>query len=177
MKRLWNRLYGADRRHPQPHMQAGVVRHLRGVLRALVFINHIEVVGAVFVICLGSALLYVLQLIVRPLDAVAHHGSADQANHGGHSPSTAIADRIARSAASNGAHQGARTRFGRLHQHGFTGAHLARHGNLLHDRRARNYPGQNVHGRCRHRRHGSCSCREGNKCSNKCGFHLQPSFN
>ena len=89
-------------------MQAGVVRHLRGVLRTLVFIDHIEIVGAVFVIGLGAALLHVLQLIVWPFDAVAHHGPANQADHGGHSPPTAIANRIACSSARNGAHQGTR---------------------------------------------------------------------
>ncbi|MCY1552486.1 hypothetical protein D9M68_888830 [compost metagenome] len=102
-----------------------------------VFIDHVVGHGAVFVERLRAALAVGLGVeLARAFDAVAQNRAADQADHGGRGTASAIADRIACGAAGDAAEQGACARFLALVSHALVAAHLARHGHLLHHRRA-----------------------------------------
>ena len=164
--------HGTHRRHVQAHIQPRIVGHLRRVLRVLVFIDHVVIAGAVFVIRLGGALLDVLQLVVGAFNVVANHRAAHQTNQRGGSPAAAVANRIAGSASGQRTHQRARTGLGCLCHHGLVVAHLTRHGHLLHHRRAGNHPRQNVHRRCRYGRQGGCGDGRADDCFNAYVFHV-----
>ncbi len=113
------------------------MRHLGAVLAAGVLVDHVVRDGARLVEGLRAAVAHDLGLRwAGTFDAVAQHGAADEADDGGRGAAAAVADGIARRAASDGTHHRARARLAARVGDLLIGADLLRHRHLLNDGRA-----------------------------------------
>ena len=79
--------------------------HLHVVLRALMFVHHVVVAGAIFIKGLRIALLDVLHLVAGALHPVADHCATNQTDHGGQRTAAAVANCVADCPARHSAQQ------------------------------------------------------------------------